>query len=62
MIKERFNEFSPSDSHVNVLAFDDGLKDWKVIERLVKISSCKVTVVDSGSRALQFLGFYEEKS
>ncbi|KAM1498209.1 two-component response regulator ARR5-like [Malus sylvestris] len=46
----------------HVLAVDDSLVDRKVIERLLKISSCKVTTVDSGRRALQFLGLDEEKS
>ncbi|KAH6756400.1 response regulator 3 [Perilla frutescens var. hirtella] len=46
-----------SDSHeVHVLAVDDSLVDRTVIERLLKITSCKVTAVDSGRRALQFLG------
>lgn len=47
---------------VHVLAVDDSLVDRKVIEKLLKITSCKVTVVDSGRRALQFLGLDEEKS
>ncbi|KAE8688000.1 Two-component response regulator ARR3 [Hibiscus syriacus] len=47
---------------VHVLAVDDSLVDRKVIERLLRISSCKVTAVDSGLRALQFLGLDEEKS
>ncbi|KAI3467453.1 hypothetical protein Pfo_024116 [Paulownia fortunei] len=52
-----------SDSHeVHVLAVDDSLVDRKVIERLLKITSCKVTAVDSGRRALQFLGLDEEES
>ncbi|KAK1376523.1 Two-component response regulator ARR3 [Heracleum sosnowskyi] len=51
------------DSHdVHVLAVDDSLIDRKVIERLLKITSCKVTAVDSGRRALQFLGLDEEKT
>jgi two-component response regulator (ARR-A family) len=56
-------EFSPSDdSHdVHVLAVDDSLVDRKVIERLLKITSCKVTAVDSGWRALEYLGLDEEK-
>ncbi|RDX58542.1 Two-component response regulator ARR5, partial [Mucuna pruriens] len=41
---------------LHVLAVDDSLVDRKVIERLLKISSCKVTVVDSGTRALEYLG------
>lgn len=56
-------ELSPCESEeVHVLAVDDSLVDRKVIERLLKISSCKVTAVDSGHRALQFLGLDEEKS
>ncbi|KAK6931137.1 Signal transduction response regulator, receiver domain [Dillenia turbinata] len=56
-------EISAMDSQkeVHVLAVDDSLVDRKVIERLLKISSCKVTAVDSGRRALQFLGIDEEK-
>ncbi|GFP96146.1 two-component response regulator arr3 [Phtheirospermum japonicum] len=55
---EDFSEFN--DSHeVHVLAVDDSLVDRKVIERLLKITSCKVTAVDSGIRALQFLGLDE---
>ncbi|KAI3433095.1 Response regulatory domain-containing protein [Psidium guajava] len=46
---------------VHVLAVDDNLVDKKVIERLFKIFSCKVTAVDSGIRALEFLGLDEEK-
>lgn len=46
----------------HVLAVDDSFVDRKVIERLLKISSCKVTVVESGKRALQLLGLDEEKS
>ncbi|KAG2707398.1 hypothetical protein I3760_05G146700 [Carya illinoinensis] len=53
----------PSDSaEAHVLAVDDSLVDRKVIEQLLKISSFKVTAVDSGRRALQFLGLDEEKS
>ncbi|XP_074316324.1 two-component response regulator ARR17-like [Silene latifolia] len=44
----------------HVLAVDDNFVDRKVIEKLLKISSCKVTVVESGKRALQFLGLDEE--
>ncbi|CAL0311933.1 unnamed protein product [Lupinus luteus] len=46
---------------VHVLAVDDSFVDRKVIERLLKISSCKVTAVDSGTRALQFLGLDEQR-
>ncbi|XP_022775563.1 two-component response regulator ARR6-like [Durio zibethinus] len=55
-------DLSPTDTEaVHVLAVDDSYVDRKVIERLLRISSCKVTAVDSGRRALQFLGLDEEK-
>ncbi|XP_031403130.1 LOW QUALITY PROTEIN: two-component response regulator ARR5-like [Punica granatum] len=47
---------------LHVLAVDDSLVDRKVIEKLLRSLSCKVTVVESGSRALQFLGLDGEKS
>ncbi|OVA09119.1 Signal transduction response regulator [Macleaya cordata] len=47
---------------LHVLAVDDSIIDRKVIERLLKISSCKVTTVDSGRRALQLLGLDGEKN
>ncbi|KAB5537300.1 hypothetical protein DKX38_015104 [Salix brachista] len=46
---------------VHVLAVDDSLADRKVIERLLKISSCKVTAVDSGWRALKLLGLLDDE-
>ncbi|PIA62297.1 hypothetical protein AQUCO_00200355v1 [Aquilegia coerulea] len=51
-----------TDQELHVLAVDDSLVDRKVIERLLKISSCKVTVVDSGRRALQYLGLDGDKN
>ncbi|KAL8150194.1 hypothetical protein V2J09_020002 [Rumex salicifolius] len=50
----------PDEAHV--LAVDDSLVDRKVIEKLLRISSCKVTAVDSGRRALEFLGIDEEET
>ncbi|XP_034673939.1 two-component response regulator ARR5-like [Vitis riparia] len=47
---------------LHVLAVDDSHVDRKVIERLLKISSCKVTAVESGTRALQFLGLDGEEN
>ncbi|KAL6973304.1 Two-component response regulator arr6 [Sarracenia purpurea var. burkii] len=47
---------------LHVLAVDDSHVDRKVIERLLKISSCRVTAVESGWRALQYLGLDGEKS
>jgi len=46
----------------HVLAVDDSLLDRKLIERLLKTSSFQVTTVDSGSKALEFLGIHGEDS
>nr|QIR30853.1 two-component response regulator RR10 [Oncidium sp. BY-2020] len=43
----------------HVLAVDDSIIDRKLIERLLKTSSFQVTAVDSGSKALEFLGLCE---
>ncbi|KAL3751689.1 hypothetical protein ACJRO7_012508 [Eucalyptus globulus] len=62
---DQFDGGDPSpcgSEEVHVLAVDDSLVDRKVIERLLKITSCKVTAVDSGLRALRFLGLDEEKT
>ncbi|KAL1541553.1 Two-component response regulator arr15 [Salvia divinorum] len=53
---------SSGDQEFHVLAVDDSIIDRKVIERLLKISCCKVTAVESGSRALQYLGIDGERS
>ncbi|KAK8661967.1 hypothetical protein V6N13_091555 [Hibiscus sabdariffa] len=45
----------------HVLAVDDSLIDRKLIERLLKTSSFQVTVVDSGSKALEFLGLNDDE-
>ncbi|CAH1418478.1 unnamed protein product [Lactuca virosa] len=49
-----------ADSQFHVLAVDDSIIDRKLIERLLKTSSFQVTTVDSGSKALEFLGLHEE--
>lgn len=51
-----FTRPSSDPQQFHVLAVDDSVIDRTVIERLLKISSCKVTTVESGTRALQFLG------
>jgi two-component response regulator (ARR-A family) len=48
-------------SQYHVLAVDDSLIDRKLIERLLKTSSYQVTTVDSGSKALEFLGLFEDE-
>ncbi|KAI4363975.1 hypothetical protein MLD38_020124 [Melastoma candidum] len=49
-------------SEFHVLAVDDSLLDRKMIERLLKTSSFQVTTVDSGSKALEFLGFRQDEN
>ncbi|XP_039013346.1 two-component response regulator ARR9-like isoform X2 [Hibiscus syriacus] len=49
-----------ADSEFHVLAVDDSIIDRKLIERLLKTSSFQVTTVDSGSKALEFLGLHED--
>nr|DAD42728.1 TPA_asm: hypothetical protein HUJ06_000958 [Nelumbo nucifera] len=49
-----------AEAQFHVLAVDDSLIDRKLIERLLKTSSYQVTTVDSGSKALEFLGLRED--
>ncbi|KAG5390730.1 hypothetical protein IGI04_032271 [Brassica rapa subsp. trilocularis] len=49
-------DLTVSSPDLHVLAVDDSIVDRKVIERLLRISSCKVTTVENGTRALQYLG------
>ncbi|CAN7013977.1 unnamed protein product, partial [Brassica oleracea var. botrytis] len=44
------------DEELHVLAVDDNLIDRKLVERILKISSCKVTTAENGLRALEYLG------
>ncbi|KAI4319631.1 hypothetical protein MLD38_033210 [Melastoma candidum] len=50
------------ESEFHVLAVDDSLLDRKLIEKLLRTSSYQVTTVDSGSKALEFLGVHEDDS
>ena len=56
--RHRWSEKADNFGHdVHVLAVDDSLIDRKVIERLLKITSCKGTyLVFSGSRLFQNAG------
>ncbi|KAA8546417.1 hypothetical protein F0562_002844 [Nyssa sinensis] len=45
--------------HFHVLAVDDSLIDRKLLERLLTISSYQVTCVDSGKKALEYLGLLD---
>ncbi|KAG2664140.1 hypothetical protein I3760_16G066000 [Carya illinoinensis] len=47
--------------HFHVLAVDDSLIERKLLERLLRESSCKVTCVDSGDKALEYLGLLDSQ-
>ncbi|WCJ39086.1 Two-component response regulator ORR9 [Euphorbia peplus] len=55
------SDIAAEDHFFHVLAVDDSVIDRKLIERLLKTSSYHVTVVDSGSKALEILGLNEEE-
>ncbi|KAL6493825.1 Two-component response regulator arr9 [Orobanche gracilis] len=46
----------------HVLAVDDSIIDRKLIERLLKTSSYQVTCVESGLKALEFLGLLDDEN
>ncbi|KAK1409275.1 hypothetical protein QVD17_35801 [Tagetes erecta] len=46
----------------HVLAVDDNLIDRKLVEKLLKTSSCKVTTAENGMRALEYLGLKENNN
>ncbi|CAL5333241.1 unnamed protein product [Camellia sinensis] len=48
--------------HLHVLAVDDSLIDRKLLERLLTVSSYQaLTCVDSGNKALEYLGLLDDK-
>uniref|UniRef100_A0A8R7VI20 Response regulatory domain-containing protein n=1 Tax=Triticum urartu TaxID=4572 RepID=A0A8R7VI20_TRIUA len=49
-----------AEARFHVLAVDDSVIDRKLIEMLLRTSSYQVTMVDSGSKALEVLGLREE--
>lgn len=49
-----------TEAQFHVLAVDDSLIDRKLIERLLRTSSFQVTTVESGSKALEFLGLHDD--
>ncbi|GMI80338.1 RESPONSE REGULATOR 4, response regulator 9 [Hibiscus trionum] len=53
-------EMAVDKTQFHVLAVDDSLIDRKLIERLLKTSSFQVTAVDSGIKALEFLGLNDD--
>ncbi|XP_057789976.1 two-component response regulator ORR9-like [Salvia miltiorrhiza] len=53
---------SSETTQFHVLAVDDSLIDRKLIERLLKTSSFQVTAVDSGIKALKYLGLIDDEN
>ncbi|CAK9142928.1 unnamed protein product [Ilex paraguariensis] len=53
------NEQEQQKRHLHVLAVDDSHIDRKLLERLLTVSSYQVTCVDSGDKALEYLGLLE---
>nr|GMC98389.1 two-component response regulator ARR17 [Ipomoea batatas] len=49
------------DESPHVLAVDDNLVDRKLVEKLLKNSSCRVTTAENGLRALEYLGLGDEQ-
>ncbi|KAJ9684039.1 hypothetical protein PVL29_016503 [Vitis rotundifolia] len=45
----------------HVLAVDDNLIDRKLIEKLLKNFSCRVTTAENGLRALEYLGLGDDQ-
>ncbi|KAJ0045798.1 hypothetical protein Pint_06676 [Pistacia integerrima] len=56
-----FSCVTSSSSKPHVLAVDDNLVDRKLVEMLLKKSSCKVTTAENGLRALEYLGLVDEQ-
>ncbi|XP_044461273.1 two-component response regulator ARR17-like [Mangifera indica] len=54
-------EVTSCSSKPHVLAVDDNLVDRKLVEMLLKKSSCKVTTAENGLRALEYLGLADEQ-
>ncbi|KAL4273043.1 hypothetical protein GQ457_13G010910 [Hibiscus cannabinus] len=48
------------ESQFHVLAVDDSIIDRKIIQTLLKTLSYQVTTVDSGAKALEFLGLHQD--
>ncbi|XP_052202135.1 two-component response regulator ORR10-like [Diospyros lotus] len=57
--EEEEEEQHIQEQHFHVLAVDDSTIDRMLLERLLTVSSYQVTCVDSGNKALEFLGLLE---
>ncbi|XP_043719149.1 two-component response regulator ORR9-like [Telopea speciosissima] len=54
--KQEEEEQQQQQQHFHVLAVDDNLVDRMLLERLLTVSSYQVTCVESGDKALEYLG------
>ncbi|KAK9110840.1 hypothetical protein Sjap_018900 [Stephania japonica] len=52
---------SSSEAPIHVLAIDDSPVDRRVVEKLLKAAMFKVTMVESGKKAIEALGLNEEE-
>ncbi|KAJ6709362.1 TWO-COMPONENT RESPONSE REGULATOR ORR4 [Salix koriyanagi] len=57
--EQQKEEEEEEEEHFHVLAVDDSFIDRKLLERLLKESSYQVTLVDSGDKALEYLGLLD---
>ncbi|XP_010243491.1 PREDICTED: two-component response regulator ORR9-like [Nelumbo nucifera] len=57
-LQAKLEETQP-DQHFHVLAVDDSLIDRKLLEKLLTVSSYQVTCVESGDKALEYLGLLD---
>ncbi|KAL2503581.1 Two-component response regulator ARR9 [Abeliophyllum distichum] len=58
-IKNEQEQQEEEKQHFHVLAVDDSNIDRKLLERLLTVSSYQVTCVDSGDKALEYLGLLD---
>ncbi|KAJ6391669.1 hypothetical protein OIU77_025606 [Salix suchowensis] len=57
--EKREQQKEEEEENFHVLAVDDSFIDRKLLERLLKESSYQVTLVDSGDKALEYLGLLD---
>ncbi|CAJ1971897.1 unnamed protein product [Sphenostylis stenocarpa] len=56
------NQQQQQQQHIHVLVVDDSVIDRKLLERLLRDSSCKAaTFLDSGDKALKYLGLLDDE-
>lgn len=58
---ELVNDQQQQQKHFHVLVVDDSVIDRKLLERLLRDSSCKATFLDSGDKALKYLGLQDDE-